>query len=332
VRIVKIIGISNDAWEEAWKDSPYATFFQSPTWAKIWAREFSGELRTRPQKFFFSDLQKVVLPVVEERLTPGARWRCVLSPGGTYGGWIGCSAIKRDHAVCLTDYLVKLRGGLIWRLNLYDPAVSPDSVPSALSDFTHRIFLDGNAERTNDALRSTFRRGARKARREGVVVRLAEGKEDWAAYENVYRQSLARWGQNATSRYSHRLFQELAGLKHPDIRLWLAVYRNAVAAGAVCFDGPDHVIYWHGAANSDLFHVRPVNLLMTEIASDAAQRGKTWFDLNPSGRHEGVKEFKERMGGVSVPSPVVVIPTPQPHLLFRALGWIRRKLVRTTAV
>jgi CelD/BcsL family acetyltransferase involved in cellulose biosynthesis len=128
-----------------------------------------------------------------------------------------------------------------------------------------------------------------------------------------------------------RLFQGLAGARHPDIRLWLAVHKSVVAAGAVCFDGPDHVIYWHGAANSDLFHLRPVNLLMSEIASDAARRGKTWFDLNPSGGHEGVKEFKERMGGVSAPSPVVKTPAPPPRLFFRAMGWIGRRLALTTA-
>ncbi len=285
----------------------------------------------RPKRVIFSDLREVVLPLVEERSSPGEGWRCVLSPGGTYGGWVGRSAITRSHAECLTDYLLKFRGGLTWRLNLYDPEVSPDSVPSTLSDHTHRIFLDGDTEKTEAALKPAFRRGARKARQKGVVVRLAQGQEDWAAYQAVYHQSLARWGENASSRYSHRLFQGLAGLKHPDLRLWLALHGNAVAAGAVCFDGPDHVIYWHGAANSDLFHVRPVNLLMAEIASDAARRGKTWFDLNPSGGHEGVKEFKERMGGVSVPSPVVVTPTPQPRLLFRAMGWISRRLALTAA-
>jgi hypothetical protein len=244
---------------------------------------------------------------------------------------MGRSAITRDHAECLGDYLLNLPGGLTWRLNIYDPDVSADIVPASSSDFTHRIFLDGNPEKTDAALKPAFRRGARKARLNGVVVRLAQGRKDWAAYEDIYQQSLARWGENATSRYSHRLFQELADVKHPDIRLWLAVHGGAVAAGAVCFNGPNHVIYWHGAANSDVFHLRPVNLLMSEIASDAARRGKTWFDLNPSGGHEGVKEFKERMGGVSAPSPVVEKATPRPRLVFRAMGWIGRKLAVTAA-
>jgi len=163
------------------------------------------------------------------------------------------------------------------------------------------------------------RRGARKAVKQGVVVKRASTREDWLAYYFAYEDSLRRWGKDASSHYGWPLFEEMFRRNSAYIGLWLAVFEARIVAGALCFYAPRHVVWWHGAALEDYFHVRPMNLLIYEIIKDACQQGYTWCDFNPSGGHEGVKSFKREFGALTLPTPVVC----QESRLFRFvdLAW-----------
>lgn len=138
-----------------------------------------------------------------------------------------------------------------------------------------------------------------------MTVKEATTHDEWLDYYRVYEDSLRRWGNNATSRYRWEIFDEMFRRRSPRIKLWLAVYRDKVVAGALCFYAPAHTVCWHSAALESHFHLRPVNLLMREAVRDACDRGLTWFDFNPSGGHEGVRAFKRSFGAQSLPSPSV---------------------------
>jgi CelD/BcsL family acetyltransferase involved in cellulose biosynthesis len=105
--------------------------------------------------------------------------------------------------------------------------------------------------------------------------------------------------------YGWELFKEMFERYSPDVKLWLAVCYGKIIAGALCFYSKHHVAYWHGAAYSDYFKLRPVNLLMYEAIRHACEQGYSWFDFNPSGGHEGVKAFKRSFGTQEVLCPVV---------------------------
>jgi len=55
------------------------------------------------------------------------------------------------------------------------------------------------------------------------------------------------------------------------------------------------------------------------MALAACLRSLAWFDLNPSGGHAGVEVFRERVGTVAPPSPVIVCGETRAALVDRAL-------------
>ena len=67
-----------------------------------------------------------------------------------------------------------------------------------------------------------------------------------------------------------------------------------------------------------------MNVLTAEIIRDACARGYAWYDMNPSGGHEGVEEFGRRWGTIELPCPYVATEP----LAARAVGALAR-LART---
>lgn len=159
----------------------------------------------------------------------------------------------------------------------------------------------------------------KQARRGGVTVRLADGVDDWRAYYGAYEDSVRRWGDSTSTVYRWPLFERLAQSDSGSVRLWLAVHGGQVVAGSLCFYAKRHVVYWHGAAHSESFKMRPVNLLIYEAVREACAEGYRWFDFNPSGGLEGVRAFKKSFGTVELACPVVRRET----VLLRALRILR---------
>jgi predicted N-acyltransferase len=179
-----------------------------------------------------------------------------------------------------------------------------------VQDETHCLDLSIGFERIVKAGTKEHARAARKARRAGVSVRLAESENDWRAYFQAYVSSHARWGALATRFYPWKFFAVLFKRRSPNIRLWLAIHENEIVAGAICLYSPRTVVYWHGAALASHFALRPVNLLLHEIIKDASEHGFRWFDFNPSGGLEGVKNFKKSFGATALASDVLQMTSP----------------------
>ena len=253
----------------------------------------------------FSDGTEAVLPLSVQIGQRGIVRKYVSSPAGTFGGWISNDELSIRHAVLLADYLTKRPGSVFWRLNPYDHLVFKASVRTTRDDETQALNLADGFDAACKGWTKGHGSAARKARREGVMVRQASTLDDWCAYYRAYEDSLRRWGEKVSAKYSWEIFREMCRLKSPYIKLWLAHYQEKVIAGALCFYAARHVVYWHGAALESYFHLRPVHLLMYEAIKDACEKGRCWFDFNPSGGHEGVKSFKKSFGAQELPCPYV---------------------------
>ncbi len=293
-------------WQHAWRSCPYATCFQSPTWAEDWSRYSGGWLRPAPLLVTLSDGMRVVIPLTRQRRHRGLANRRVLSPAGTYGGWLAAEGLPKTQAEALLSWILRARASLWWRVNPFDPCAAVLEAVADEPDATHVLRLSSGPEAAFARASRGHRSALRKARRSGLTVRRADSADDWARYYSVYESSLARWGAGATSCYGAGLFEILRRRGRPDIDLWLVELDDAlVVAGGLCVYGPRHAAYWHGAALAEFFEFRPANLLMHELVADACARGLEWFDLNPSGGHEGVDIFKRRVGAERLACPII---------------------------
>lgn len=326
--IVEIGSASAGEWDAVWKECDYATYFHSREWSEIWSTYTEGSLQGLPLAVRFSDGKRVILPFSVQRILRGFSKLYLLSPAWTFGGWIALDGLGTDHTRLLTEYILQRTRNLVWRLNPYSSQVDIAMEKYGQPDETHAINLadgfDAIVRRWKKAGGSTLRK-ARRARREGVSIRLAVSREDWRAYYDVYSSSLDRWHNRnmpVYDVYGWRIFQDMFVRKSPYIKLWLAFCDNKVVAGALCFYAKRHSVYWHGAALEDYFPRRPVNLLMYETIKHACEQGYAWFDLNPSGGYEGVKAFKKTFGAIALPCPVIEIETRSTHLLRRIQQWM----------
>lgn len=304
-------------WDSIWQGCGYSTYFHSREWALTWQAYSKHSIQPDPLLVEFSDGRQALLPLSVHKSGKGMIRNYLSSPAGTYGGWIAAADLGDEHTTLLAEYMCSLPGRLTWRLNPYDTLLSNIELNCAQTDETHAINLLDGFDAVYKRWTKGHRSAAQQARKAGVVIRAATDQEQWNEYFTVYEDSLRRWGDSATSRYSWELFHSLHDLNSENVKLWLALYENSIVAGALCLYAKKHVVYWHGAALSEHFNLRPVNLLMYESISDACQRGYQWFDFNPSGGHEGAKSFKKSFGTESLPSNIISTAPKSLRLLDR---------------
>ncbi len=311
-------------WDQIWRSCDYATYFHSREWAEVWSSYTTGRIRPEPVVIEFSDGKKGILPVSVTTKLKGLVKECISSPAGTFGGWISKDSLTAVHSELLVDFLTNKYAKLTWRLNPYDKVVLQVFVPVSRQDDTLSLSLSDDFEKILSKWTKGHSSAARKARKAGVSVRCATALNDWVDYYRIYENSLRRWGDSATSKYDWKLFHEFWRRKSPNIKLWLSLYEGNIIAGALCFYSKQNCVYWHGAALSEFFGVRPVNLLMYEAIRHACNSNLSWFDFNPSGGHEGVQAFKKSFGPTLLGCPVVITEKTFAKLLYSATASCKR--------
>lgn len=312
-RISHVRPATPSEWDEAWRHCEYATYFHSREWADIWQVYSEGRLRSRPRFISFRDGATALLPLMMRKTHKNLIRTYVSSPAGTFGGWISRERLSPAHARLLAAYLLHRCGNIHWRVNPYDELLRGVDVGPHEQDCTHALDLSAGFDTLAAEWASNHAaamRNVRRARDAGVSIRRATSIEEWRRYYQVYEASLRRWGDRAHQRYKSELFLDMARRHSSHVRLWLAVYRGVIVAGALCLYAKRHVAYWHGAALEEYFQFRPVNLLMFEIARDACSGGYSWFDLGPSAGLEGVIRFKRSLGARELSCPYVKIESP----------------------
>lgn len=331
VRISNVRAATLDEWHSHWNACEYATYFHSPEWASIWATYTDDYIRPAPKLISFSDGKKAILPFSLQKRCKGTVTTYLSSPEGTFGGWISSDDLTRRHGILLRELLTHKFSSLRWKVNPYDTLAREVIAQNNCSngyDETDALSLTEGFSSICDLWRTghgTAMRNVKKAHEHGVTVDLALTQDDWLSYYAVYQDTLRRWGTNASSTYTWKLFSTISALRSPNIKLWLARYQSTTIAGALVFYAKKHVVYWHGAARADYFNVRPVNLLMYEAIRDACGSGFSWFDFNPSDRHEGVRAFKKGLRAEALPCPTLKIDHPIPRLVTHLARSVKHK-------
>ena len=308
MRIVWDEPASPEQWDEAWGTCATATYSQSRDWSEVWEEASGGRYTAAAHRLVFSDGLAVVVPLTHRHLVRSLGSYYYSSPAGTYGGWLASEPLGPEHARALRDHLARSLSGLWWRLSPFEPATAELAADelgrTGELEYTQALSLAGGYEAVRAGSSRSHRKAVNKARREGLVVRRGSGASDWDAYYRVYRGAISRWGVTASSDYGWPLFDALRSREGRGVDLWI-VERDTVIAAQINLRSRRILTGWGAAGRADCYHLRPMDLLIDAMVRDACADAFEWFDLHPSGGHEGVTEFKRRLGAIELPAPVL---------------------------
>lgn len=286
--------LNRKEWLDWLENCPSATFYHTPYWYECWQQLYGHRIEANladidgTEVFYARAIKRKFFGLLDHTLS---------APAGTYGGFLSRNELSPKAMEALATHFKNTTLGLI----VYCPLQPMETPPSGMTDFTQMIRLDRNFE----TLLSDWSKGhlsaAKKGIREGVVVRKAVAVKDWYDYFDIYTKQLARWGEKASSRYSRAFFEYLSVLPPEVCQLWLAEYEGNIISGSVVFYFNQHVSYWHGAGSEDHLPLKGAHVLQYHILKDAVEKQYEWYDMNPSGGHEGVRHFKAGFGSREIP-------------------------------
>jgi CelD/BcsL family acetyltransferase involved in cellulose biosynthesis len=156
---------------------------------------------------------------------------------------------------------------------------------------------------------SATRRNVRKARREGVTVRVATSEEDLTrTYFGLHLQTRRRLGVPVQPRRFFRaVWRHMIAPGHG--RLLLASLDGVDVAGIVLLHAGRTVVYKYGASNAGALHARPNNALFDEAIRWSAQAGFEHFDFGRSDfADQGLRSFKQGWGAEELPLVYSALP------------------------
>jgi len=326
VAIESVRGATAEEWDAYWMGCRAATYFHSREWVEAWRVYTSGRVEPSARHIAFSDGASAVLPIAMEQFRGGLSARAWMSLAGTYGGWLSADTLTPHHVGLIYDWVARSFRSAFWRLNPFDPSSTCLADRVVEPGETQAIWLADGIDAAFAKSREDHRWAVRKAVREGVTTRRAASLDDWRAYYAVYEDSLRRWGEAATSRYGWRLFEALYDLASPHISLWLAEKEGQIISGALCFYAARNAVEWHAASLEKSLPAKPADMLKHAAMEEGCSRSIDWYDLGPSGGHEGVRAFKAKLGPTVLQAPVVCRPSRRFTPTRRLAGNLKRRL------
>lgn len=288
-------------WQNIVENNPYATFYQTPTWARIICSTFPM-WQNASIGIDFDDGNRAIIPLLKKPIIGKIHsyWYESTAPG-SYGGPIFEKPPTQEHYQIIDAELQKYSNILIVS-NPYDHWV-PKGNYHYYETFIQTIKLDRNFEKIWRNYSKGRRHTINFAKKQGVTTYPVKFLEYYEEYYNIYKSQLSRWGKNATDYYPLKLFENLA-IASKDIvgiRFWAAFLDEKMISGLIVFHHNNHLVTWHGATLDEYFKYRPVDILYSAVIEDACLNGYEIFDFGNSGGHQGVIEYKEHFGSEKIP-------------------------------
>ena len=281
-------------WKVIADKCEYATFFHTPTWAKILEATYSS-YKIGTKLFVFEDGRRVILPLMKIRNCKGILNKYCSMPFTLYGSVVCDNSIDPKRIHKLFNYVAD-KNKFVSTMITGNPYCSYD-LPSRYKKnnyFTQVLELNQQFETIWSSYKRSVRNKIRKAERNGIYAKVADNLGEYKEYFKIYRRSLERWG--ITRGYEFDLFKNIFEIAGSKAKLWLVCYQGKIVGGTLVFYHNWHCVEWHASFDENYFKFGIRNFLTNEIIKDALQNCLRIYDFNPSGGHEGVVRFKESFG------------------------------------
>ena len=281
-----------------WRDfvgrAPGATIFHHPAWLDLLATQYGWDFRAS------------CLTDTDGRLTAGLPWARVESrltgsrlvalpfsdacPPLLDGGSREELAAAADEARRAAGLGLEVR----WRLDALGGAA-----PHRF--WLHTLALDRDADAVARRARGGIRRGAAKARREGLTF---ERRTDAGALDAFFALHVRTRRRQGAPTQPKRFIARLGRL-FEDGHGFVAQVRTEsgrAAAAAVFLQAGDHLTYKYGASERSALPLRPNNLLFAEVIRWACESGCRELDFGRTDLdNEGLRQFKLGWGAEELP-------------------------------
>ena len=295
VMIESVRRAPNELWDETWKNSFWASYYQSREWSDVWNRYSNGRISPAALDIRFSDGKRAVLPFSRQRYAGGIYTKYISSlPNSRSGGWLSVDDLEKEHAHLLSNYIVKHFSNIMLYFNPLDPIVNYVTLPKRLTQNHHIIRTDIRFEDLYGKIHRKQRGAINKANKSGISIRFADKIDDWRKFYKVYQDSLRRWGKNVIEIRDWKSYEIMHARQSPNMKMWIAEYNEEVIGGMLVFFSSHIVTPWSINTIEKYFHLRPASLLYCALIKYACDNGYEAIDLGMSGNIRGLIEFKER--------------------------------------
>ena len=174
------------------------------------------------------------------------------------------------------------------------------------------VQLADDSETVWARLRPQARRKVKKARNEGVTIRLAERREEMLEYHRLHL--LTRTRKHGMPAQSQRYFLRLWDTFAPQgkLHLELAEYKGQVIAAHITTFSGTHAHYMYGAADDRYLDLAAGYLLTWESIVRGCQFGYRTLDLGRTAYdNPGLMQFKRSWGALEEAIPYYYYPAVQ---------------------
>lgn len=258
-----------------------------------------------------------------ERRLGGAWLRA--QPFGAPAGPLFAPTLAADERVAVArilwselDRLARACGWIGGDLTYAGPAAhdadlrAPARLGAEHLDSAHLIDLAAGSDAWHASLRKRARQQFTKAARLGVHV---EESDDPAALETVHALHLGQlraWRQRTMRPFAfYRALLEPPG----GARLWVARAEGTIVCGVLVFVDPAEAYVWWSGSGLAARRLVAFPYLLSRVVAEC---GSARVSLGFSGRQARLTDFKEQMGAVAVPVPILEL-TPRPRTPYHAL-------------
>jgi hypothetical protein len=297
VRARRIAWPAPGLWEELVAASPNASFFLTPSFARI--AEAAYRRATELFAFECEDGVRILLPA---RRIAGRRFRSYVAPGGGLpGGLLSDAPLVPERSAAVLRALAGIRDAA-FHLTLdprEDLRLPPAPERSLRKDRFFVLDLGGGFARIEaERFAKDFREGCRRSARRGVTVSLERTPAAYEAFSRLHAASSQVW--SAESRQPSALFSACAEqAAAPNSPLNLVLARDATGnpvAGILGVRRGDTWTCWLAAMDRRARPLAPSTAAYRFAVEHACSAGASRLLLGASGGIASVEAFKRSLG------------------------------------
>jgi lipid II:glycine glycyltransferase (peptidoglycan interpeptide bridge formation enzyme) len=159
----------------------------------------------------------------------------------------------------------------------------------------HSVDLRPDIDTIWQNIDSSARRAIRKAQQAGVVVRIAQTKEELRAFFDLHLR-IRKYKYHLLAQ-PYRFFENIWNnfIEAQQGALLVAVYQNEIVGGVLFIEWQGKLYYKFNASNPAYISLRPNDLVVWEGIKYGRAKGHTYLDFGRSDwDHEGLLRYKRK--------------------------------------